>query len=111
MAHRALPFQYEVEKKSDGMPGLAGLPLYVEFARMMGLPRLIGCHVKARQGEQGWTDEQMIMALILLNLAGGDCVDDLKVLESAMAFAGCSGKENATAVHGRRGEHRGQGSA
>lgn len=86
MAHRALPFQYEVEKKPEGMTGLAGLPLYLEFAHMMGLPRLIGGHVKARQGEQGWTDEQMIMALILLNLAGGDCVDDLKVLESDDGF-------------------------
>src|SRR5208337_4569184 len=36
---------------------------------------------KARQGDQGWTDEQMVMSLVLLNVAGGDCVDDLRVLE------------------------------
>ena len=32
-------------------------------------------------GDQGWTDEQMVMSLVLLNVAGGDCVDDLRVLE------------------------------
>jgi hypothetical protein len=36
--------------------------------------------------EQGWTDEQSILALILLNLAGGDSVDDLKVLEKDNGF-------------------------
>jgi hypothetical protein len=42
--------------------------------------------VQVRQGNQGWTDEQMIMALVLLNLAGGDCVDDLRVLEGDEGF-------------------------
>lgn len=47
----------------------------------MGLGRMIGEHVVAREGDQGWTDEQMIMALVPLNPAGGDCVDDLRALE------------------------------
>lgn len=81
MSQGILPFQYEVEKRGGGMTAMAGLPLYLEFAHVMGLPRLIAGHVQARPGDQGWTDEQMIMALILLNLAGGDCVDDLRVLE------------------------------
>jgi hypothetical protein len=47
----------------------------------MDLPRPIAHHVRARAGEQGWTDDQMIMALILLNLARGTSVDDLMMLE------------------------------
>lgn len=81
MAQGILPFQYEVEKKLQGITSLAGLPLYLELAHCMGLGHMIGEHVVAREGDQGWTDEQMIMALVLLNLAGGDCVDDLRVLE------------------------------
>jgi hypothetical protein len=81
MAQTILPFQYEVEKKSGGMTALAGLATYLEFAHLMGLRRLISDHVQARPGDQGWTDDQMIMALVLLNLAGGDCVDDVQVLE------------------------------
>jgi Transposase DDE domain group 1 len=86
MAQTVLPFQYEVEKKEGGMTALAGLPLYLEFAHVMGLPRLIAEHVRARQGDQGWTDDQMITALLLLNLAGGDCVDDLRVIEGDEGF-------------------------
>jgi hypothetical protein len=59
-------FQYEVEKKSGEMTAPAGLPLYLEFAHLMGLPRLIANHVRARQGDPGWTDDQIIMALVLL---------------------------------------------
>jgi hypothetical protein len=31
---------------------------------------------------QGWTDNQIVMSLILLNIAGGDCVDDMRILEN-----------------------------
>jgi hypothetical protein len=77
-----LPFSYELEATESGMTGLAGLPAYLELATVAGLPaslqqHLEGCHLK----EQGWTDTQIIMSLILLNIAGGDCVDDLRILE------------------------------
>jgi len=88
MAEGILPFQYEVERKSGGMTALAGLPTYLEFAHLMDLRRLISDHVRVRDGNQGWTDDQMIMALVLLNLAGGDCVDDLRVLEGDEGFCG-----------------------
>ena len=86
MSQTILPFQYEVEKQPSGMTSHAGLPLYLELAQLMGLRRLIDDHVQVRKGDQGWTDDQMIMAMLLLNLAGGDCVDDLKVLEGDDGF-------------------------
>ena len=88
MAQGVLPFQYEIEKRVGGMTGLAGLPAYLEFAQVMGLGRMVSHTVKARQGDQGWTDEQMVMSLVLLNLAGGDCVEDLVVLEGDEGFCG-----------------------
>lgn len=86
MARTVLPFHYEVEKKPGGMTALAGFPLYLEFTHLMGLRRLIADHVQARGGDQGWTDDQMIVALVLLNLAGGDCVEDLRGLEEDDGF-------------------------
>jgi hypothetical protein len=47
----------------------------------MGLPRSIDKHVKVRAEGQGWTDSEVVMALILLNLAGGECVEDVNRLE------------------------------
>ena len=37
-------------------------------------------------GEQGWLDLQMIVALIVLNLAGGDGLADLERLEQDAGF-------------------------
>ena len=37
-------------------------------------------------GEQGWLDLQMIVALIVLNLAGGDGLEDLERLEQDAGF-------------------------
>jgi hypothetical protein len=74
MAQGVFGFQYEVEKRDGGMTALAGLPAYVELAHVLGLRGLIGEKARARQGNQSWTDDQMVMSLVLLNLAGGDCV-------------------------------------
>ncbi len=86
MAQGILPFEYEVEETPGRMTALGGLPLYLELAQHMDLRRLITERVQVRKGDQGWTDDQMIMALVLLNLAGGDCVEDLRVLEGDDGF-------------------------
>jgi hypothetical protein len=70
------------------MTALAGLPSYVELAHALGLGRIISDNVEARQGDQGWTDEQMVMSLVYVNLSGGDCVDDLRILEGDEGLCG-----------------------
>ncbi len=86
MAQGALPFKYEEEKKTTGMTALAGLPVYLDLAHKIRLTQSIRRHLKVREGGQGWTDAQIVTALILLNLAGGDCVDDMKVVEADDGF-------------------------
>jgi hypothetical protein len=61
------------------MTALGGLPAYLDLAAVSGLTDAIRRHLTVGAGhEQGWTDEQMVMNLVLLNLAGGQCVEDLK---------------------------------
>ena len=86
MAQGLLPFKYEEEKKSTGMTAVAGLPLYLELGQKLGLTKSIDRHIQVRKNAQGWTDSQMVLSLILLNLAGGSCVDDLRVLEADDGF-------------------------
>ena len=81
MAQGVLPFKYEEEHRSGGLTGLAGLPAYLDLSYVMGLTSGIGTYVKVREGGQGFADAEMIMSLILLNLAGGDSVEDIKLLE------------------------------
>jgi hypothetical protein len=80
MAQGVLPYKYEEEKTASGMTSLGGLPVYLDLACVLNLGESITerLHVKM----QGWTDEQIVMTLVLLNLAGGDSVDDLRLLEA-----------------------------
>lgn len=101
MAQGVLAFKYQGEKKEGGMTALTGLPTYLDLAHVVGLRDSITRHVRVREGEQGWTDAQVV----LLNLAGGDCVDDLRILEGDEGF--CRVLERVE-VHGmNRNERRG----
>lgn len=86
MRQGVLPFQYVQARQGLGMTALAGLLLYLELAETAGLPESIRKHVGLRKEGQGWTDEQMVMALVMLNLAGGEAVQDLEVLERDEGF-------------------------
>jgi hypothetical protein len=79
MTQRALPFQYQSEKNNSGLTGFAGLPLYVELAVQSGLVKYINQTMNTKT--RGWTDAEMILSLLLLNLAGGDCISDIERLE------------------------------
>ena len=69
------------------MTALAGLPAYLELGTASGLWDSLRRRMKVWAGRrQGWTDRQVVMALVLLSLAGGDCVDDLRVLEGDEGF-------------------------
>jgi hypothetical protein len=86
MAQGLLGFKYEPESSRVGMTALGGLPLYLELASVLKLGQWLDQQVGVRREGQGWTDAQMGMALILLNLAGGTCVEDLKKLEEDEGF-------------------------
>jgi hypothetical protein len=79
MTQGLLPFQYNVESSESGLTSFAGLPLYIELAIATGLSKKIeqALQIKSR----GWTDLQIVLSVILLNLVGGDCVDDIERLE------------------------------
>ena len=81
MKQGLLAFQYEQEKGSTGMTGLSGLMTYLELMQAAGLRSSVERHVRLRERGQGWTDSQMIISLMLLNLAGGESVSDLDLLE------------------------------
>lgn len=86
MAQGVLPFHYEADKCGAGLTGFAGLAVYLDLIRVSGLAAAVRRHVAAA-GRQGWLDVQMIVALIALNLCGGDRVEDVDRLEADEGFA------------------------
>ena len=81
MGQGALPFQYVQEKGWAGVTGHCGLAVYLDLWQVAGLNESVARHLGANQGRQGWTNAQMVTSLVLLNLAGGECVEDLRLLE------------------------------
>jgi hypothetical protein len=90
MAQGILPYKYEEEKTSTGMTSFAGLPVYLDLASVLGLGDHIRAHMQIKV--RGWTDEQIITSLVLLNLAGGDSVDDIKILGRDEGFSKVLGR-------------------
>ena len=60
--------------------------MYFDLIKASGLGAAIRRHVRAAGG-QGWLDIQMVLAVIFLNLAGGDCVEDIERLERDGGFS------------------------
>lgn len=79
-ADGVLPFR-TVADTGSGSTGYAGLCVYLELACALNLPRSLDRHL-GLAGEQGWLDRQHGLTVLLINLAGGDCVDDVERLEA-----------------------------
>jgi hypothetical protein len=104
MAQGELGFKYEVERQGGGMTGMGGIGPYLDLACRSGMVRSIERHVKAR-GEQGWTDAESVLSLVMLNVVGGDCVEDVERLESDKGFCRLFSKAISQGLSrkGRRG--------
>ena len=80
-----LSYRVEGELTSQNLTGLSGLAPYVELMVGCGLLESVSRNVGVC-GEQGWTDAETVMSLVLLNLSGGDCIDDLDHLNADKGF-------------------------
>jgi len=80
-----LSYRTEAEATSQNLTALSGLAPYLELAVGSGLVDSIRRNLSVC-GERGWTDDQIVMSLLLLNLAGGECVDDLDHLNADEGF-------------------------
>ena len=81
MAQGVLGFQYEAAPGSGGLTGFAGLGVYLDLIQVSGLAAAVRRHLRVA-GRQGWLDMQMTVAVIALNLCGGERVEDLERLEA-----------------------------
>lgn len=104
MAQGVLPFKYEEENRPSGVTALAGLPAFLDLSKVLGLASSADRHLGA--GTQGWSSAQHVVALVLLQLAGGDCVDDLDVLDKDDGFSRVLRRVEAELAGLPRGERR-----
>lgn len=76
-----LSYQYQPEPTATQMTGYAGLLPYLDLACLLGVVEAADAKVGIA-GSQGWRDGQHVLALVLLNVAGGESMDDIRLLEA-----------------------------
>ena len=74
-----LPFVMEQARRAD-VTARAGLPLVVETMRALGVDEVAGAELPPPQRQRGFAAEHKLEALVTLIAAGGDRVEDVRVL-------------------------------
>ena len=74
-----LPFVIEQARRAD-VTARAGLPLVVETMRALGVPALAAAALPPPTRQRGFAPAQKLEALVTLLAAGGDRVEDVRVL-------------------------------
>lgn len=75
-----LPYEVDTTGGEADVTARAGLPLVLETMRALEVEKAIGQHLSIRKRRSGYTEAEHIEALVLLLAAGGDCLDDMKLL-------------------------------
>jgi len=75
-----LPMKVEAESSDVVSTAHAGLLVFLELWCLIGMPQHIDRALHLH-GKQGWLTRQIIQALLLLNLLGGESISDIDKLE------------------------------
>ena len=102
MAQGILPIEYAEVPRSGGVTALAGMLPYMDLLQASGLRSSLQRHLGSTR-TQGWTESQLAVSLLLLNLAGGESVDDVRILEQN---EGLGQVVRSAELHGVRGRER-----
>ena len=76
-----VPIRLEVDPTEAVATGYSGALVYLDLWNRLGMPDKVDETVHIC-GSQGWMDRQIVTALMLVNLTGGECVADVDKLES-----------------------------
>lgn len=75
-----LPFKLSESKRfKSKTTAFGGLPLILETYRTLGLDRVVSKHLHLK--DRGWEENDILEELITLQVAGGDCMDDVEYLK------------------------------
>jgi hypothetical protein len=76
-----LPYYLEEEKKSINLTKFASIPIFLELCHSCGLFSSIKENLCVQSEQSDWKDEDLVFAIILLNLTGADSVEDIDSLK------------------------------
>jgi hypothetical protein len=95
------PFVIEFGRQDD-VTARAGLALVAEAVRAVGLDAAVEEHLSLRERRSGYSEAEKVEAVVLLQSAGGDCIEDIRLLSADLGFERMLGRElpSPDALHG-----------
>ena len=81
-----LPYVLKAARCPMDLTAQAGLVLVAETMMALGMEEVVQSELHLRRRQRGYTEADKLLALVLLLAAGGECVEDVRVLQSDPAL-------------------------
>jgi hypothetical protein len=92
-AEQPLPFVYDSEPGQELLTGFGGMPLLVQAFRSLGVGASVRRNLEIKQRQRGLDEASYVESFVILNAAGGDCLDDFQRLREDAGLAQMVGHE------------------
>jgi hypothetical protein len=86
-------FEIDEEPTEECLTALGGVPLFVRTARSLDVPGSVKRNLALKQGDRGFDEATYIESFLVLNAAGGDCLEDFDCLREDRGLAAMLGHE------------------
>jgi hypothetical protein len=77
-----LPFTYDEQESEEAVTALGGMPLLVQAFRSLGVGGSVKRNVALKQRRRGLSEDSYVESFVILNAAGGDCLEDFEQLRA-----------------------------
>jgi len=88
-----LPFAYDEQESEENITALGGIPLLIQAFRSLGTGRSVAQHLQMKQRQRGLDEASYVESFVVLNAAGGDCLEDFDHLRADTGLAELIGHE------------------
>ena len=86
MTRQTLPIEFGTDTSSTALTAHSGLLLPLQFIQLAGLLDAVERYVPD-DAAQGWTASEVVQAVLLLNIAGGESLSDVEQLQGDPGLA------------------------
>lgn len=82
-----LLFEIDPEPLRETLTALGGIPLVVQTFRSLGLPDSVKQQVRVKERQRGYDEATFVESFVILNAAGGECLEDFERLRQDPGLA------------------------
>jgi hypothetical protein len=95
-------FEIDEQPTEECLTALGGIPLLVRTARSLDVPGSVKRNLALKQRDRGFDEATYVESFLVLNAAGGDCLDDFHCLREDRGLAAILGPEEPSPEAARK---------